>query len=353
MATILKSVRKKKPQQKARTTKSPLDFAAWAKIVGAPPEEVEAAWNDLKCRGLVSVRQGKLNISAEAMVRANTDAQRRLASHLSGYELTDNSYIVRYAGAPPGSPMILDTRIYVEYIANYFRAGWGVTEMLRDLPQLTLEEVEAAIQYYLNHREEIEREIQESIDIYESNLSSTGTNGDMSKVEAKLLFDCMFPAAFAEFMRERKFDVTEARDLPKKIQRNDFALLEKAVQERRVVITCNHRDRKSNFCVIHDEWLRSGKKHFGIILIPQFQIDSRFDRWTIHHRLPELLKARAGMNCRTNFCGCRNNLFKNRRNQDYGYHAQIHSQEEFAKTNTKGEIAVPQWPFNSRFCRLG
>jgi uncharacterized protein (DUF433 family) len=296
MATILKAGRKKKSPQKSPRVKSPLDFVGWAKVIGATPEEVEAAWNYFKLRNLVAIQRGKLDIAIETMSRAHTDVQRRLASHLSGYVLTDNSYIVRYAGDPPGSPMILDTRIYVEYIANYFRAGWGVTEMLNDLPQLTLEEVEAAIQYYLNHREEIEREIQESIAIYGS---ATGKMGQAEAAVnhanfAKLLFDCMFPAPFAEFMRELKFDVAEARDLPKQIQRNDRALMEKAVQERRVVITCNHRDRRSNFRVIHDQWLRSGKKHFGIILIPQFQIDSRFDRWTIHRRLPELLKARAG-----------------------------------------------------------
>jgi uncharacterized protein (DUF433 family) len=293
---MLKSIQRKKSPKKAQKMKAPLDFSGWAKVIGATPEEVEAAWNYLKLRNLVAVQRGKLDVAVEAMSRAHTDVQRRLASHLCGYALTDNSYIVRYAGDPPGSPMILDTRIYVEYIANYFRAGWGVTEMLSDLPQLTLEEVEAAIQYYLNHREEIEREIQESIAIYGSATEKMGqAEAALNHAHfAKLLFDCMFPAAFAEFMREKKFDVAEARELPKKIQRNDLALLEKAVQERRVVITCNHRDRRSNFRVIHDEWRRSGKKHFGIILIPQFQIDSRFDRWTIHHRLPELLKSRTG-----------------------------------------------------------
>jgi hypothetical protein len=45
---------------------------------------------------------------------------------------------------------------------------------------------------------------------------------------AKLLFDCMFSAAFAESMRETGFDVAEARHLPKPIQRNDYALFGKS-----------------------------------------------------------------------------------------------------------------------------
>lgn len=180
---MLKSPLKKKAPQKPQVKKSPLDFIGWAKIVGSTPDEVEAAWNDLKRRSLVSVRQGKLAISAEAMIRAHTDIQRRLASHLSGYELTENSYIVRYAGPPPrGLPMILNTRIYVEYIANYFRGGWGVADIQRDLPQLKPEQIEAAIQYYLNHREEIERDIQRSIEIYEENLQRQQRMGTWEKL---------------------------------------------------------------------------------------------------------------------------------------------------------------------------
>jgi uncharacterized protein (DUF433 family) len=46
--------------------------------------------------------------------------QRRLAAHLSDYVLTENLYIVRRAGDPPGLPCILNSRITVEQIANYF-----------------------------------------------------------------------------------------------------------------------------------------------------------------------------------------------------------------------------------------
>jgi len=47
--------------------------------------------------------------------------------------------------------------------------GWGVTEIERDLPLLTREEIEAAIQYYLNHRAEIEQDLRRSRAQYEAN----------------------------------------------------------------------------------------------------------------------------------------------------------------------------------------
>jgi len=98
-----------------------------------------------------------------------------LAAHLSGYLLTENSFVVRQAGDPPGLPCILDTRITVEHIANYFREGWGVTEIERDLDLLTRAEIEAAIQYYLNHRAEIERDLGRSRDLYEKHAPKRDT----------------------------------------------------------------------------------------------------------------------------------------------------------------------------------
>ena len=91
---------------------------------------------------------------------------RRLAAHLAGFSLTENSFIVCQAGDPPGSPSILNTRISVAHVAHYFKEGCGVMDIQRDLPQLLREEIEAAIQYYLNHREEIEQDLQRSRDIY-------------------------------------------------------------------------------------------------------------------------------------------------------------------------------------------
>src|SRR6266566_2368481 len=98
---------------------------AWASAVGVGVADIKGAWQELR--------------------RPGFDAERSLAAHLSGYLLTENSFVVRQAGDPPGLPCILDTRITVEHIANYFREGWGVTEIERDLDLLTRAEIEAAI----------------------------------------------------------------------------------------------------------------------------------------------------------------------------------------------------------------
>lgn len=142
----------------------PLD--SWVVAIEATTEQVKTAWEDLQRRGLAVVKAGNHTVSPLALRRANSEVQRKLAAHLGGFLLTENSFIVRQAGDPPGSPSILNTRITVEHIANYFKEGWGVTDIQRDLPQLIREEIEAAIQYYLNHREDIERDMRRSQEIY-------------------------------------------------------------------------------------------------------------------------------------------------------------------------------------------
>jgi uncharacterized protein (DUF433 family) len=150
------------------TSSATAKFEEWAAAITASAEETTAAWHDLVRRGLATIEECAVTISPLAMRRATSDTQRRLASHLSGYLLTESSFIVRRAGAQTGLPCILNTRVAVEQIAGYFKDGWGVTEIERDLPMLKREEIEAAIQYYLNHRAEIERDLRRSREMYES-----------------------------------------------------------------------------------------------------------------------------------------------------------------------------------------
>jgi uncharacterized protein (DUF433 family) len=149
----------------AKKATSPV-LASWAAAVGATVEEVKSAWEDLQRRGLAALKKGSYTVSPLALRRANSSVPRRLAAHLAGFVLTENSFIVRSAGEPPGSPSILNTRITVEQIALYFKEGGGVSEIQRDLPQLTRDEIEAAIHYYLNHRDEIEGDLRRSEQIY-------------------------------------------------------------------------------------------------------------------------------------------------------------------------------------------
>jgi len=152
-----------------------MDFTTWATALGVGIEHVQAAWQDLERRGLVTLEEGQINVSPLAMRRATTPTQRRLAAHLSGYLLTDNPYIVRHEGDPPGNPTILNTRIAVEHIASYFNQGWGVMEIERDLNILTRDEIEAAIQYYLNHRVEIDQDMRFSRRLYEEHAPTAAS----------------------------------------------------------------------------------------------------------------------------------------------------------------------------------
>jgi uncharacterized protein (DUF433 family) len=151
------------------TSSATARFEEWAAVIAASVEETATAWRDIARRGLAAIiEDGAVTISPLAMRRATSDTQRRLASHLSGYLLTENSFIVRRAGEQTGLPCVLNTRIAVEQIAGYFKDGWGVTEIEHDLPILKREEIEAAIQYYLNHRAEIERDLRRSRELYEA-----------------------------------------------------------------------------------------------------------------------------------------------------------------------------------------
>src|SRR5579862_1047538 len=93
-------------------------LASWTAAIGATAEEVKTAWEDLLRRGLATVRGGKRTVSPLALRRAGNDVQRRLAAHLAGFSLTENSFIVRRAGEPRSRASILNSRIAVEHIAQ-------------------------------------------------------------------------------------------------------------------------------------------------------------------------------------------------------------------------------------------
>lgn len=97
---------------------------------------------------------------------------------------------------------------------------------------------------------------------------------DADSISVRLLCDLMIPPEISAAIRTQDYDVLEARTLLPEIQQDDWAILAEASSQRRTVITCNYSDPASNFCLIHNEWLKQSQTHFGIILIPQFQISS-------------------------------------------------------------------------------
>ena len=66
----------------------------------------------------------------------------------------------------PGSPARLErhsrTRVAM-IVVDYQGRGWSAEEIVRQYPYLSLAEVHAALAYYHDHREEIEREIEAEV----------------------------------------------------------------------------------------------------------------------------------------------------------------------------------------------
>jgi len=77
-------------------------------------------------------------------------------------EQTEHPYIVRIEGVCGGRPIINGTRISVRHIAQLYKAGDTVEEILQAHPHLNPASVYDAISYYLDHQSAIEQEIIEN-----------------------------------------------------------------------------------------------------------------------------------------------------------------------------------------------
>ncbi|MBI5304299.1 MAG: DUF433 domain-containing protein [Chloroflexi bacterium] len=72
---------------------------------------------------------------------------------------TEHPQITRIQGVQGGIPIVRGTRIPVRLIAQMYRAGDSVDDILKTYPHLGATSVHDAISYYLDHRAEIEQEI--------------------------------------------------------------------------------------------------------------------------------------------------------------------------------------------------
>lgn len=72
---------------------------------------------------------------------------------------TEHPHITRVQNLLNGSPIVRGTRIPVRLIAQMYRVGDSVDDILSGYPQLDAAAVYDAISYYLDHRAEIEQEI--------------------------------------------------------------------------------------------------------------------------------------------------------------------------------------------------
>ena len=74
-------------------------------------------------------------------------------------------HIVTTPGVCFGKPRIEGTRIKVQFIVERILHGHcSVEQMLKDYPQLSPAQIHAALAYYYDHRDEIDRHIRESED---------------------------------------------------------------------------------------------------------------------------------------------------------------------------------------------
>jgi uncharacterized protein (DUF433 family) len=74
----------------------------------------------------------------------------------------EHPYVTCVPGKRGGRPIIRGTGITVSLIAHLYQAGDTVDEILEGYPHLHPSWVRDAIGYYLDHQDEIEREIHES-----------------------------------------------------------------------------------------------------------------------------------------------------------------------------------------------
>ena len=64
-----------------------------------------------------------------------------------------------------GAPIVKGTRITVRAIAGYYQLGMSVDEILQSLPHLSQAQVHAALAFYFDHQEELDRELKREADL--------------------------------------------------------------------------------------------------------------------------------------------------------------------------------------------
>lgn len=77
---------------------------------------------------------------------------------------TRTAHIVKAKGVCGGRPSIKGTRIAVSSVAFRHRRGESVDEMLEAWPHLVPAQIYDALAYYYDHKEDIDREVELSLD---------------------------------------------------------------------------------------------------------------------------------------------------------------------------------------------
>lgn len=87
-----------------------------------------------------------------------------VASEIIEAEATPDAhpYVVQLSGVLGGKPVVRGTRIPVWQIAERLKLGDSLDDLLEAYPRLTAAALHDAISYYYDHRNEIERQIDEN-----------------------------------------------------------------------------------------------------------------------------------------------------------------------------------------------
>ena len=76
---------------------------------------------------------------------------------------TEHPHVVRASNAQGRRPVIRETQVRVGHIAQLYKTGARVDEMVQTYPYLKPSAVYDAISYYLDHQLEIDKEIDEEL----------------------------------------------------------------------------------------------------------------------------------------------------------------------------------------------
>ena len=80
---------------------------------------------------------------------------------------------------------IAGTPFKVRQIAlDHIAYGWGPAEIQREHPQLTLGQIHAALGYYYDHKEQLDREIEEGLALAEELRAKQGESSLVTKARA-------------------------------------------------------------------------------------------------------------------------------------------------------------------------
>jgi uncharacterized protein (DUF433 family) len=80
-------------------------------------------------------------------------------------EKVAHPYIISRRNYCGGSPIIKGTKFPVRSVVNYvLRQGLSVEELVKEFPHLTPAQVYDALSYYYDHKQEIERELKETLE---------------------------------------------------------------------------------------------------------------------------------------------------------------------------------------------